>query len=112
MLLSANRRDREPLAGRMDVMAMALSGRDGGADWPQTPCERGGDGLLVLLLMLLMAVLLMMVVSVLCERKLRVKRLSSLVRREAASLKDCRELQQRLVLISALRRWTCRGKRR
>lgn len=32
MLLSPDRRDRE-LDGRRDVMAMALSGREGGAAW-------------------------------------------------------------------------------
>lgn len=36
-MLSAERRDLEPVAGRMDVMAMALSGAVGGADRPQGP---------------------------------------------------------------------------
>lgn len=35
MVLSADRRDLEPVAGRMDVMAMALSMAVGGAGRPQ-----------------------------------------------------------------------------
>jgi hypothetical protein len=87
-LLSADRRDLEPLLGRIDVMVMAPSGRDGGADWPSEPSERDGYELLAPMLALVLLVPL-----VLSKWKLRVKRLSSLVRRETASLKECRGLQ-------------------
>jgi hypothetical protein len=44
--------------------------------------------LLLMAVLLMMARVLMLEFSVLCERRLRVKRLSSLVKRETASLKD------------------------
>lgn len=81
ILGSADRRDREVLLERIDARAMALSGCDGGAEWPPEPSERGGDGWLMLL------ALMSLMPLVLSKWKLRIKRSSSLVKRETASLK-------------------------
>lgn len=81
VLGSADRRDLEVLLERIDLKAMALSGRGGGAEWPPEPSERDGYGLLMLV------ALIFLVLLALSEWKLRIKRSSSLVRRETASLR-------------------------
>lgn len=86
-LVSADRRDLEALLGRMDVRAMVPSGCDGGAEWPPEPSGRDRCGLLMLL------ALIALVSLVLSAWKLRVKRLSSLAKREAASLKGYCEMR-------------------
>lgn len=87
ILGSADRRDREVLLERIDARAMALSGCDGGVEWPPEPSERGGYGLLMLLALMSPVPLVPLVPLVLSKWKLRIKRSSSLVKRETASLK-------------------------
>jgi hypothetical protein len=88
ILESADRRDLELLLERIDVSAMAVSGRGGGTEWRPEASERDEEyGLLMLL------ALISLVSLVLSKWKLRIKRSSSLVRRETASLQGYRELR-------------------
>lgn len=79
VLGSADRRDLDVLLERIDLKAMALSGRGGGTE--SEPSEGDGYGLLTLL------AAISLVPLALSKWKLRIKRSSSLVRRETASLK-------------------------